>query len=112
MRGIITADTGVIDRAPTRSSGQTIDNVGQSSPLGATVYANGVNFSVFSRNASRIELLFFDREDDARSSQVIPIEPYTYRTYHYWHVSVPEAKAGQIYAYGARAVRARKGTSL
>ena len=34
---------------------------GQSSPLGATVLADGVNFSVYSRNASGVELLFFDR---------------------------------------------------
>ncbi len=68
-------------------------------PLGATPSDKGVNFSVFSRAASRIELLFFDREDDPRPSRVIPIDPYFQRTYHYWHVLVPEAEVGQIYGY-------------
>jgi len=72
---------------------------GQSSPLGATVRADGINFSVYSRNASSIELLFFEREDDAKPARVIDIDSVTNRTYHYWHVFVPEAQAGQIYAY-------------
>jgi len=87
----------------TRSPGAEREAVGktngQSSPLGATVRADGVNFSVYSRNASSIELLFFEREDDARPARVIDIDSVTNRTYHYWHVFVPEAQAGQIYAY-------------
>jgi len=76
-----------------------IEMAGQSSPLGATIRANGVNFSVYSRNASSIELLLFDREDDAKPARVIRIDPVSNRTYHYWHVFVPGAQAGQIYAY-------------
>jgi len=87
----------------TRSPGAERDAVGktngQSSPLGATVRADGVNFSVYSRNASSIELLLFEREDDAKPARVIDIDSVTNRTYHYWHVFVPEAQAGQIYAY-------------
>ena len=44
---------------------------GQSAPLGATPVGNGVNFSVYSRDASGIELLLFDREDDAQPARVI-----------------------------------------
>ena len=87
----------------TRSPGAEREAVGktngQSSPLGATVRADGVNFSVYSRNASSIELLFFEREDDAKPARVIDIDSVTNRTYHYWHVFVPEAQAGQLYAY-------------
>jgi isoamylase len=87
----------------TRSPGAEREAVGktngQSSPLGATVRADGVNFSVYSRNASNIELLFFEREDDAKPARVIDIDSVTNRTYHYWHVFVPEAQAGQLYAY-------------
>ena len=72
--------------------------VGQSSPLGATVYPNGVNFSIFSRSASRIELLLFDHEDDAHP-RTVPLDPYANRTYHYWHGFVPDLRPGQIYAY-------------
>jgi isoamylase len=76
-----------------------IENTGRSSPLGATVVQSGVNFSVFSRSASGVELLLFDREDDARPGRVIRIDPSTNRTYHYWHVFVPGVQPGQIYGY-------------
>ena len=79
--------------------GAAARNIGRSSPLGATVVDGGVNFSLFSRNASGVELLFFDREDDATPSRVIRIDPATNRTYHYWHVFVPGVRPGQIYGY-------------
>jgi isoamylase len=74
-------------------------NLGRSSPLGATVVDGGVNFSLFARTASGIELLFFDREDDATPSRVVAIDPATNRTYHYWHLFVPGVRPGQIYGY-------------
>ena len=75
------------------------DDFGRSSPLGATPRDGGVNFSLYSRNASKVELLFFDREDDAQPARRIPLDPATNRTYHYWHVFVPGARHGQIYGY-------------
>src|SRR5215469_10056767 len=74
-------------------------NIGQSAPLGATICPGGVNFSLFSRKASNVDLLFFDREDDTRPSRVIHLDPVTNHTYHYWHVFVPSAQPGQIYGY-------------
>ena len=74
---------------------------GESSPLGATVVPGGVNFSVYSRDASDVELLLFDREDDAQPSRVIKIDRMKNRTYPYWHVFVPGVKAGQLYGYRA-----------
>jgi glycogen operon protein len=73
--------------------------IGRSSPLGATVVDGGVNFSLFSRTATGVELLFFDREDDAAPSGALRIDPATNRTYHYWHVFLPDVRPGQIYAY-------------
>ena len=72
---------------------------GCSSPLGATAIDNGVNFSVYSRDAQAVELLFFDREDDPRPSRVIALDPFINRTYHYWHVFVPGVHGGQLYGY-------------
>ena len=72
---------------------------GRSSPLGATVQDGGVNFSVFSRSAAAVELLLFDRDDDGRPAQVIPIDPVTDRSYHYWHAFVPDVRPGQIYGF-------------
>jgi glycogen operon protein len=71
---------------------------GRSSPLGATVVNGGVNFSLFSRSATGVELLFFDR-DDAGPARVVRIDPETNRTYHYWHVFVPGVLPGQLYGY-------------
>ena len=76
--------------------------------LGATVVDGGVNFSLFSRTAAGVELLFFDREDDATPSRVVRLDPAANRTYHYWHTFVPGVQPGQIYGYrGRRAVRPR-----
>src|SRR5436309_6554149 len=76
----------------------TTEKIGRSSPPGATVIDGGVNFSLYSRGASGVELLLFDHED-AVPSRVIRLDPVSNRTYHYWHVFVPGAQAGQIYAY-------------
>ncbi|WP_084080821.1 alpha-amylase family glycosyl hydrolase [Edaphobacter aggregans] len=87
-------------RSQTRDSSTA--NVGKSSgrsaPLGATVLPNGINFSVFSRNASGVELLFFDRED-AQPARVITMDPVANRTYNYWHAFVPGVEPGQLYGY-------------
>jgi glycogen operon protein len=72
---------------------------GTSFPLGATVQAAGVNFSVFSKNATLVELLLFDSADAVTPARVIPLDPRTHRNYHYWHVLVPGVKPGQIYGF-------------
>jgi glycogen operon protein len=76
--------------------------LGRSSPLGATVAAGGVNFSVYSRGASGVELVFFDREDDAAPSRVIPMDPAANRHFHYWHVFISGVMAGQLYGFRVR----------
>jgi len=73
--------------------------IGRSSRLAPTVADDGVNFSLFSRTATGVELLFFDREDDATPSRMVQLDPVTNRTYHYWHTFVPEVRPGQIYGY-------------
>jgi glycogen operon protein len=78
------------------------ENSGQSAPLGSTVREGGVNFSLYSREASGIELLLFDRESDAQPARVISLDPAMNRTYHYWHVFVPSVEPGQIYGYRVR----------
>jgi isoamylase len=71
---------------------------GRSAPIGASVQDGSVNFCLFSRTATGVELLLFDR-DDARPSRTIPLDPIANRTYHYWHVAVPQIEAGQLYGY-------------
>src|SRR5215471_854975 len=76
-----------------------VADAGRSSPLGATIRSSGANFSLFSRGSSHVELLLFDREDDAGPARVIPFDPVTNLTYHYWHVFVPGVQPGQLYGY-------------
>jgi glycogen operon protein len=68
-----------------------------SAPLGATPDRGGVNFSIFSRRATGVDLLLFDREDDRQSARVIHLDPFTNRTFHYWHIFVPDLQPGQIH---------------
>jgi glycogen operon protein len=70
-------------------------------PLGASIVPGGVNFSVYSRTAERIDLLLFDRADDPEPTRVIKLDPDVNKTYYYWHVSVEGLKPGQLYGYRA-----------
>ncbi len=72
---------------------------GHSFPVGTTLLDGGVNFNLYSRTATYVELLLFDRVDDSRPARVIPIDPLTNRTYHYWHVWMRDIRPGQIYGY-------------
>ena len=72
---------------------------GSSFPLGATLSPKGVNFSLFSKNSTLVELLLFNHVDDAKPARIISLDPWKNRTYHYWHVLVPDLRPGQIYGY-------------
>ncbi len=72
---------------------------GTSYPLGATAYSNGVNFSIFSKNATSIELLLFDDPDDLKPSRIISLDASHHRTFYYWHVFVEGITHGQLYGY-------------
>ena len=62
-------------------------------PLGATLEAGGVNFSVFSELAERVELCLFDQ--DGRETHVDLPEV----TGFCWHGCLPEIVIGQVYGY-------------
>jgi len=72
---------------------------GRSFPLGSSLSAGGANFSLYSKHATKVELLLFDRADDGQPSRTIELDPRRQRTYHYWHAFVPGVKAGQLYGY-------------
>ena len=71
---------------------------GNSYPLGATPLGDGVNFSVFSKNADAVELLLFD-DADGPPVRTITLDRSKNKTYHYWHILVPDIGPGQIYGY-------------
>ena len=64
-------------------------------PLGATVQPEGVNFALYSRDASEVRLLLFDRPDGP-PTEVIPVAN---RTKFVWHTFVAGVKPGQLYGY-------------
>jgi glycogen operon protein len=74
---------------------------GKSFPIGATITPEGVNFSIYSRSATGMELLLFDHVDDARPAQTIRFDPVRNRTFSYWHIFAPGVRAGQLYGFRA-----------
>lgn len=63
-------------------------------PLGATWDGAGVNFALFSENATGVELCLFN--GDSRDEVRIPL---TEQTDQIWHVQLPEVRPGQRYGY-------------
>jgi glycogen operon protein len=68
-------------------------------PLGTQEIGGGVNFAIFSRNASRVRLELFDHPEDAAPARVIDLAPARNRTGDIWHVWVEGIGPGQLYAY-------------
>lgn len=73
--------------------------VGVPLPLGTYLHGEGVNFSLFSRHASRVRLELFDHPQDATAARVIDLDPARNRTGDVWHVWVEGIRLGQLYAY-------------
>jgi isoamylase len=76
-----------------------VTSPGEPHPLGASVCDGGVNFSLYSRSATCVELLLFDRLDDESPKQIVRLDPRVHRTLRYWHVFVHGIGNGQIYGY-------------
>lgn len=68
-------------------------------PFGAHFHGDGVNFSLFSRNATQVWLEFYDHAEDDKPSQVVELTPAHHRTGDVWHVWVQGVRSGQLYAY-------------
>lgn len=69
---------------------------GKPYPRGANWDGKGTNFSVFSENAERIEVLLFDGVDAVEPSHTITFRQKTTST---WHCYLPGVGPGQLYAY-------------
>ena len=72
---------------------------GLSFPLGSSVQRGGVNFSVYSKHATAAELLLFDHPEDSCPSHTLELDPFSNKTYHYWHLFVPGLRIEQLYAF-------------
>lgn len=65
-------------------------------PLGSTVYEDGVNFAIYSKYATSVELLLFDDIGDSEPAHTFVLKN---RTMNVWHIFIEGIKAGQLYAY-------------
>jgi isoamylase len=74
-------------------------SAGTPHPIGATVLQGGVNFSIFSTFATGVELLLFAKHDDLQPFQVVTLNPFVNKTFHFWHVFVEGLPSGVHYAY-------------
>jgi isoamylase len=68
---------------------------GKPYPLGATWDGAGVNFSIFSENATKVELCLFDGPNSQNETRI----PITQQTHQVWHSYLPEVRPGQLYGY-------------
>jgi glycogen operon protein len=69
---------------------------GSSYPLGATWDGSGVNFALFSENATGVELCLFDTPEAEQEAATVCLREYTDLV---WHVYLPEVRPGQLYGY-------------
>ncbi len=70
-------------------------------PYGAIVHERGVQFVVFSRNATAMRVLLYDRVEDKEPVDQIDLNPDTDRWGDIWSVFVPGIGAGQLYHFQA-----------
>ena len=72
---------------------------GKPYPSGSKYNDNGVNFSIFSRNAEQVELLLFDSAEADEPFQTIVLQKEINRTFFSWHVFVSKLPAGTWYTW-------------
>jgi len=76
----------------------TVD-VGKPLPLGAEITDNGVNFSIFSRNATGVTLCLFESPEAIEAAEEIELEPHKNRTGDVWHCHIEGLSEGALYLY-------------
>ncbi len=60
--------------------------IGHRYPAGATPEKDGTNFCIFSRHATAIQLLLYEKPDSSSPFQLIDLDPAVNRTFFFWHV--------------------------
>lgn len=85
-------------KPPLETSAFTLE-AGHFSPLGATPDAEGVNFSLFSKNATAVTFLLFDHPESQEPILEIPLDPLHHKTFYFWHLYLRGARPGMLYAY-------------
>ena len=68
-------------------------------PLGASLTGRGVQFNLFSRHATSVQLLLFDEPEDTSPAAIYHLDPDQNRTGDIWHIHIHGLKTGQLYLY-------------
>jgi isoamylase len=68
-------------------------------PMGTYESEGGVNFSFFSRHATRVQLEFFDHPQDTKATRIVGLDPACNHTGDMWHIWVQGIESGQLYGY-------------
>jgi len=74
---------------------------GKAMPLGASLTREGVNFSVFSKNAAVITLIIFESAEAGSPYIEIPLDKRKHKTGNMWHCFIRGIDAGACYLYRA-----------
>src|SRR5574342_812752 len=69
---------------------------GKPYPLGATWDGAGVNFAIFSENATGVDLCLYDSPRGEEEMARVPLRENTAQV---WHAYLPEVRPGQLYGY-------------
>ena len=72
---------------------------GKPTPLGATYGEKYTQFSLFSRHATKVFLLLFDKPEDVHPSLEIALDSKIHKTGDLWHIALFGVKPGQLYGY-------------
>ncbi len=70
---------------------------GQSYPSGAKPNSGGINFSIFTRHATSVELLLFEKAKSKKPFQIIELKQGINRTFYSWHIYVIDLPVGTWY---------------
>ncbi len=70
-------------------------------PFGATLQDTGVQFSVFSRSATAMRLLLYNKVNDREPAEIIDFDRDTDRWGDVWSLNVPGVDKGQLYHFQA-----------
>ncbi len=68
-------------------------------PTGVKAGTDGVNFSIFSRHATHVELLLYKHATSTCPFQVIALDPAINKTFFTWHVHIEQLPVGVWYAW-------------
>jgi glycogen operon protein len=79
--------------------GYSSAEIGKALPLGAGLTETGVNFSIFSRNATAVTLILFESAAPDSAYEEIPLDKRKNRTGDIWHCHIRGLAAGAQYLY-------------